>query len=72
MPASMMSADTGSRYTVTGSRIATPVVPPTPGSTPISRPSTVPRRRNARRPGVASCSNPMDRKPRLSSIAVAT
>jgi hypothetical protein len=38
MPASMTSADTGSKNTVTGSRMATPVVPPTPGSTPDQQP----------------------------------
>jgi hypothetical protein len=42
MPASITSAEIGSRKTVTGSRMATPVVPPTPGMTPTSRPRITP------------------------------
>jgi hypothetical protein len=39
---SMMIADVGFIENVSGSRIATPLAPPSPGSTPISTPSVMP------------------------------
>jgi hypothetical protein len=42
MPASMMSAETGSSAYVVGSNIAIVATGPIPGSTPISVPRSVP------------------------------
>jgi hypothetical protein len=42
MPASMISADTGSSTYVAGSSIAMVATGPIPGSTPISVPSSAP------------------------------
>ena len=39
---SMMIADVGFIENVSGSRIAMPLAPPRPGSTPISTPSVMP------------------------------
>src|SRR6185312_6447214 len=39
---SMMIADVGDMLKVSGSRIATPLAPPRPGSTPMMTPSTTP------------------------------
>src|SRR6185295_4983663 len=39
---SMMMAEVGDIVNVSGSRMATPLAPPSPGSTPISTPSTMP------------------------------
>jgi hypothetical protein len=44
MPASMISAATGSRLKVIGSSIAIVAVGPMPGSTPTAVPSTTPMR----------------------------
>ncbi len=38
----MMMADVGCIVNVSGSRIATPFGPPSPGSTPMTMPSTMP------------------------------
>ena len=38
-----MIADVGGMLKVSGSRIATPLAPPRPGSTPMMTPSTMPR-----------------------------
>ena len=38
----MMIADVGFIENVSGSRIATPFAPPSPGSTPINTPSVMP------------------------------
>ena len=38
----MMIADVGGMAKVSGSRIATPLAPPKPGSTPMITPSTMP------------------------------
>src|SRR5678816_591087 len=40
---SMMIADVGGIENVSGRRIATPLAPPRPGSTPMSTPSRMPR-----------------------------
>jgi hypothetical protein len=45
---SMMIADVGGIENVSGSRIATPLAPPRPGSTPISTPSRMPTSMNSR------------------------
>ena len=37
-----MMADVGGIENVSGSRIATPLAPPSPGSTPMMTPSTMP------------------------------
>src|ERR1700752_4142484 len=42
MPDSITSAEVGSMVKVSGSRIATPLGPPRPGSTPTKMPSTRP------------------------------
>ncbi|MEY9622932.1 hypothetical protein ABH982_006389 [Bradyrhizobium ottawaense] len=39
---SMMIADVGGMLKVRGSRIATPLAPPSPGSTPMMTPSVMP------------------------------
>src|SRR3954471_2084017 len=39
---SMMIADVGDIENVSGSRMATPLAPPSPGSTPMSTPSVMP------------------------------
>jgi len=44
MPASMISADTGGSVNVTGRSIAMVATGPIPGSTPISVPSSTPRK----------------------------
>ncbi len=43
-----MMADVGGIVKVSGSRIATPLAPPSPGSTPIMTPSTIPMNINAK------------------------
>ena len=43
-----MIADVGGIVNVSGSRIATPLAPPRPGSTPISTPSRMPISMNSR------------------------
>ena len=43
----MMIADVGGIENVSGSRIATPFAPPSPGSTPISTPSRMPTNMNS-------------------------
>ena len=42
MQDSRMMADVGDMLKVSGSRIATPLAPPRPGSTPMMTPSTIP------------------------------
>ena len=53
MQLSMMIAEVGFMLKVSGSRMATPLAPPSPGSTPISTPSVM----------------PISMKPRLGSVA---
>src|SRR5262245_26616432 len=48
MQDSMMIADVGGIEKVSGSRMATPLAPPRPGSTPISTPSRMPTSMNSR------------------------
>ena len=68
MPASMISAVTGSNASVSGSRTATPVVEPRPGSTPMTVPSRTPTKHQPTFSGVSAVSNP---SMRLSSISSA-
>ena len=53
-----MMAEVGGIENVSGSRIATPLAPPKPGSTPISTPSTMPSIINIRLNGVRTTANP--------------
>src|SRR5262245_56218366 len=47
MQESMMMADVGGMVNVSGSRMATPLAPPSPGSTPMMTPSRMPTSINA-------------------------
>src|SRR5690625_2771692 len=58
MPASMISAVTGSMVKVTGKRIATPVAEPRPGIIPITVPSTTPMAHHRRFSGLMAVSSP--------------
>src|SRR3972149_3703096 len=59
MQESMMIAEVGGMVKVRGSRIATPLAPPSPGSTPMSTPRTTPtsirRRLNGDRATAKPC-----------------
>src|SRR3569832_2542425 len=55
---SMMIADVGDMLNVSGSRIATPLAPPRPGSTPISTPSTMPTIMSPMFMGVSTTAKP--------------
>jgi hypothetical protein len=46
MPASMISADTGSRLKVIGSSMASVATGPIPGNTPIKVPTNTPSKQN--------------------------
>src|SRR4051794_18288328 len=58
MQDSMMMADVGDIENVSGSRMATPLAPPSPGSTPISTPSRMPTSMNTRFFQVSATANP--------------
>src|SRR6185295_9607170 len=58
MQLSMMIADVGFMLNVSGSRIATPLAPPRPGSTPMITPSTMPIIISTRLVGVSATWNP--------------
>src|SRR4029078_10683623 len=58
MHESMMIAEVGGIEKVSGSRIATPLAPPRPGSTPISTPSRMPTSMNRRFFQVSATANP--------------
>src|SRR5262245_20370847 len=56
-----MMADVGGIVNVRGSRIATPLAPPSPGSTPMMVPSTMPTTAITRLKGVMAIWNPRSR-----------
>src|SRR2546423_1625347 len=58
MQLSMMIAEVGFMLNVSGSRIATPLAPPKPGSTPMMTPSTMPISISARLVGVSATWKP--------------
>src|SRR6185503_3874875 len=55
---SIMIAEVGDIENVSGSRIATPLAPPSPGSTPISTPSVMPTNISATLVGVSTTAKP--------------
>src|SRR6476661_4020091 len=61
MQESMMIAEVGDIVNVNGSRMATPLAPPRPGSTPISTPSVMPTIMSRRLVGVRMTLNPWSR-----------
>src|SRR3954469_6025123 len=63
---SMMIADVGDIENVSGSRMATPLAPPSPGSTPMSTPSVMPTSMRSRFIGVRMTLKPWNRA--LSSV----
>src|SRR5262249_44983470 len=56
-----MIADVGGIVKVNGSKIATPFAPPSPGSTPMMVPSTIPITAMTKLKGVTAIWNPRDR-----------
>ncbi len=58
---SKMMAEVGGIENVSGSRMATPLAPPRPGSTPISTPSTMPSIISIRLNGVRTTAKPWNR-----------
>src|SRR5512134_3944518 len=58
MQDSMMIAEVGGIENVSGSRIATPLAPPSPGNTPISTPSTMPSIISIRLNGLRTIAKP--------------
>src|SRR5215470_17062746 len=60
---SMMIAEVGGIVNVSGSRIATPFAPPSPGSTPMITPSTTPTNISIRLNGVSATANPWISEP---------
>src|SRR5512145_2429501 len=58
MQDSMMIAEVGGIVKVSGSRMATPLAPPRPGSTPMMTPSTTPTNISIRLNGVSATPNP--------------
>src|SRR5207249_7398596 len=69
MQDSMMMAEVGDIENVSGSRIATPVAPPSPGRTPISTPSRMPTSMNSRFFHVSATRKPCIRLPTSSTEA---
>ena len=55
---SMMMAEVGDMVKVSGSKMATPLAPPSPGSTPISTPRMIPTNINTMFIGVRMTLNP--------------
>ncbi len=53
-----MMAEVGGMVKVRGSRMATPLAPPSPGSTPIKTPKTTPTNINSMFIGVRMTANP--------------
>jgi len=53
-----MMAEVGDMVKVSGSRMATPLAPPSPGSTPIRTPSTIPTIIRSMFIGVRTTANP--------------
>src|SRR5437763_1843111 len=68
---SMMIADVGDIVNVSGSRIATPFAPPSPGSTPMSTPRLMPTSISPKFIGVTTTEKPCSRAP-ISLISVAS
>jgi hypothetical protein len=66
---SITMAVVGDMLKVSGSRMATPLAPPSPGSTPISTPRMMPTNMSSRFIGVVMTLNPWKRA-LISSIAV--
>src|SRR5678816_4130268 len=64
---SMMIAEVGGIVNVSGSRIATPLAPPRPGSTPMSTPSRMPTSMNSRFFQVRAIAKPCIRLPMSST-----
>ena len=58
MQESMITADVGGIEKVSGSRIAMPLAPPSPGSTPMMTPSVTPTNISSRLNGVSATENP--------------
>ena len=54
----MMIAEVGFMLKVSGSRMATPLAPPRPGSTPMSTPSTMPTIISRKFMGVSTTAKP--------------
>src|SRR5919109_1339775 len=61
MQESMMIADVGDIANVRGRRMAMPLAPPRPGSTPMRTPSTMPVNISARLSGVRTTAKPLRR-----------
>src|SRR5512137_3102337 len=70
MPASMISADTGGSVNVTGSSIAMVATGPMPGSTPISVPSSTPKKQYSRLVADSATPKPMPRLVNNSPISL--
>src|SRR3954470_6312588 len=68
MPASMIMAPVGSSFIVSGSSIAIVAGGPSPGSTPITVPSTTPITHIMRFCAVSATWNPCSRPPRISTL----
>src|SRR4029450_13097590 len=66
---SMMIADVGGIENVSGSRMATPLAPPRPGSTPMSTPSRMPTSMKTRFFQVRATAKPCIRLPMSSNMA---
>jgi len=58
MQESMMIAEVGDMVKVSGSRMATPFAPPSPGSTPMITPSVMPTNISTRLYGVSTTAKP--------------
>src|SRR5918998_5864343 len=69
MPASMMSAPTGSSPKVIGSSMAMVAIGPTPGSTPISVPTRTPRKQSAKLVREKATPKPRARLEKMSAMA---
>src|SRR6185437_12155987 len=67
---SMMIAEVGDIENVNGSRIATPLAPPRPGSTPTITPRMIPTTINTRLNGCTTTANPWNKLPISSNISL--
>src|SRR5712671_5922814 len=65
MQESMMIAAVGDMEKVSGRRIATPLAPPNPGSTPMMTPSTMPTNISSRLNGWMTTAKPWKRSTKL-------
>jgi hypothetical protein len=66
MQESRMMADVGDIVKVSGSKMATPLAPPSPGRTPISTPSRMPTSMSSRFCPVSTTEKPCNRLSRFS------